>query len=109
MWLQASLTVLIFSGQTISVASGALAPNQQEIYRLPAAQVDVPINIQVDGHDADGDIDCYVVSNHHFIAMREDDRNGCHMTVFPRTHDPLKLVVVNHGDKSTAFRLLVDQ
>lgn len=109
MWLQAALTILIFSGQTISVDAGALAPDHQEIYRLPTMKVDVPFVIDVEGKDAGGDVDCYVVSNHHYIAFREDEDNGCHMTVYPRTNDPLKLVVVNHGDKSTRYQLLVDQ
>lgn len=94
--------------------TGTLAPDKQEISApFTHIQHDRLLTVNVVGSGKGGDLDCYLLvqgeKDWHILLLDESNWNGCYMSAYIHTDDPIKLWVINHGTASTTFNIMVQQ
>jgi hypothetical protein len=92
----------------LMVITQTLAPGQKNISTLPAVKEGTFLLVEVRG-EGKGDIDCYLLHHHGIISRDERDANQCTLGYTPRDNDPIKLLVINHGDTTVKYRATAEQ
>lgn len=93
--------------------TGTLAADKQVIIPLAVIRHDRLLTVDVAGSGKDGDLDCYLLvkgqTDWHVLLLDESNWNGCYMSAYIHTDDPIKLWVINHGEATTKYTVVVDQ
>jgi hypothetical protein len=93
--------------------TGTLAPDKQTITPLAITSHDRLLTVDVAGSGKGGDLDCYLLvkgeKDWHVLLLDESAWNGCYLSAYIHTDDPIKLWVVNHGTAATTFAITVQQ
>jgi hypothetical protein len=72
-----------------------------------AVEAGKPMTLLVDGEANGGDLDCYIVENHRFLAKDEGPGNHCEINATPKTNSVI--IQISNGRLPERFQLVIHQ
>jgi hypothetical protein len=88
-------------------ASGLIKPEKHKTFLLPKVAPHTSLTVSVQGN-GNGDIDCFLLQDKKIVVKNETYLDSCVLTTVPKPNAQLKLWIVNHGNKTDKFSIVVD-